>query len=157
LADLPLAELLARGYGLSGKLIYLAGREINRGRVCLQVFRSKTDVYLGLADPGHPVRALPLARVYPRVDRGGGADAGVPAGAPGPGGGPDWVSPDFGLFLARLRRHPDPVGALSRIYAAFRAAVADPEAPDGRLWIEVAGGRGGEEVSVRWVPAAAEG
>jgi hypothetical protein len=60
LADLSVREALGRGYGLSGKLTYLAVREINGGAVCNQVLRGLPDVYAGLADPAHPGLVMPL-------------------------------------------------------------------------------------------------
>lgn len=115
--DRPLAELLERGFGLSGKLIYMAVREVDRGAVCNLVQRSWSDVLLPLADPAHPCRALPVARVAIRADWR--PEPVSPARPP----------PDFALVLAWLGRSRDPAGALRRLFAAFRARSADLDAP----------------------------
>jgi hypothetical protein len=64
LLELPLADLLARGYFLSGRLTYAAVRALNGGAVCNQIFSSpRAGVFASLADPGHPALVLPLTWV----------------------------------------------------------------------------------------------
>ncbi len=123
LADLTVAELLARGYGLSGKLTYMAVRAVNGGAVCNLALRGLPDVFAPLADPEHPCRVLPLASctVYG-----------------------DWQlrsSPQLDLlpladWLYRSRR---PERTLARLLAAFRDRVHDPRAAESSLVLEQPG------------------
>src|SRR5215203_446934 len=120
LLSLTVAELLGRGYGFSGKLVYMAMRAVNGGRVCNQILRSRPDVFAPLADPGHPSLVMPLGmttlygnwqlRSSPQLD----LLALV-----------DW--------LYRCRR---PERDLRRLLEAFREGVADPTAPDASLVLE---------------------
>ena len=120
LGDLTVREALARGYGLSGKLIYLAVRSLNGGRVCNQVLHSLPDVYAGLAEPRHPGLVMPLGltTIYG-----------------------DWqlrTSPQLDLiavvdWLYRGRR---PEAMLRRIFDLFRQRVGDPRGPQASIVLE---------------------
>jgi len=117
IAGLPVAELLARGYGLSGKLVYLAVRAVNGGRVCNQVFASpKSDVYAALADPGHPGLVLALRWV----------DVNGAWQEPGPRRPPPL---DLLAVAQWLGRCPDPPRTLERILGELRGLWRDPYAP----------------------------
>lgn len=125
IAGLPLAELLSRGYGLSGKLVYLAVRAVNGGVVCNQIFPSPAaDVFAALADPLHPGRVLALRW----IDVYGGwqeAHAGV-------------RRPQLDLLaLAQwLRRAADPPGTLARLFSALRGFGCDARAPRAALVLD---------------------
>jgi hypothetical protein len=116
LAELPVRDLLARGYGLSGKLTYLAVRAVNGGRVCNQIFRSpSSDVFAALADPGHPGLVLALHRVDVK---GGWQDD--------PNDLRSWL--DLLVFAQWLDRCPDPPRTLAQILAVLRDLWCDPRA-----------------------------
>jgi hypothetical protein len=116
LSGLTVAELFERGFGLSGKLIYTAVREVNGGAVCNLVLRVPSDVFAPLAEPGRPGRVLAFGRL--RVGR---------EGFPAPGS--DRIPPLDLVWLRRwLDRCPEPAAALDRLLAAARRA-ADPESP----------------------------
>lgn len=120
LLNLTVAELLGRGYGLSGKLVYMAMRAVNGGRVCNQVLRGRPDVFAPLADPAHSNLVMPLGMTTLYGD---------------------WQlrsSPQLDLlalvdWLYRCRR---PERALRRLLEAFREGVAEPTAPDAWLVLE---------------------
>ncbi len=125
IAGLPLAELLSRGYGLSGKLVYLAVREVNGGVVCNQIFPSPAaDVFAALADPLHPGRVLALRW----IDVYGGWQ---PAHAGG-------RRPQLDLLaLAQwLERAADPPRTLARVFRALRGFGCDARAPRAALVLD---------------------
>jgi hypothetical protein len=120
LGDLTVREALARGYGLSGKLTYLAVRSLNGGIVCNQVLRSLPDVYAGLAEPRHPGLVLPLGMttIYG-----------------------DWQlrsSPQLDVIAVVdwLYRCPHPEAMLRRIFDLFRERVSDPQGPQTSIVLE---------------------
>jgi hypothetical protein len=115
LAELPLRELLARGYGLSGKLTYLAVRAVNGGRVCNQVFLSPlSDVFAALADPGHPGLVLALRRIDVN---------GRWQWEHMPGRRPPL---DLLVLTQWIERSPDPPATLARILGLLRDLWRDP-------------------------------
>jgi hypothetical protein len=117
LAELPVAELLGRGYGLSGKLTYLAVRAVNGGRVCNQVFASpKSDVFAALADPAHPGLVLALRWI----------DVNGLWQDPGPRRPPPL---DLLAVAQWLGRCPDPPRTLERILGSLRDLGRDPRGP----------------------------
>jgi hypothetical protein len=124
LAGLPLAELLSRGYGLSGKLTYLAVRAVNGGAVCNQIFPSPAaDVFAALADPHHPGLVLPLRW----IDVHGGWQA-------APGG----RRPELDLLVLAqwLERSTDPPRTLARIFGVLRDLWCDTRAPRAALVLD---------------------
>jgi hypothetical protein len=125
LAELPLTELLARGYGLSGKLIYLAVRAVNGGMVCNQIFPSPAaDVFAALADPVHPglVLALRWIDVY------GGWQAAH--------GGGRRSQLDLLALAQWLERAADPQRTLVRIFSALRDFGCEARAPRAALVLD---------------------
>ena len=122
LAGLPVGELLARGYGLSGKLTYMAVRAVNGGAVCNQVRQTAPDVFAGLADPASPHRVLPLGWVNLTGAWQSGASEGAPA-------------LDLLVLWQWLDRSPDPAATLARLLAAFRQRAEPCAAPPARSWL----------------------
>jgi hypothetical protein len=123
LAELPVGELLARGYGLSGKLTYMAVREVNGGGVCNQVRWTSPDVFAGLADPACANRVLALGWVNVNGAWQSGAIERAPA-------------LDLLVLWQWLDRCPDPAATLARLLGAFRQQC-DPEVdrPAPRSWL----------------------
>ena len=113
LARRPVAELLAAGFGLSGKLVYHAASRINGGRVCNLVHRSKPHVFSALADPARPNRVIALGRAHLR-------------------GGPRMEYRALNLYLGmdRVCESHDPRGLAKAMFREFAALVADPNAEE---------------------------
>ena len=121
LAGLPVRELLARGYGLSGKLIYLAVRAVNGGRVCNQIFLSpRSDVFAALADPGHPGLVLALQRLDVHA-----------CWREEPDGRTEQL--DLLAFVNWLGRCPDPPRTLAQILGRLSDRWCDPRSCRARL------------------------
>jgi hypothetical protein len=108
LLDLPLAGLLARGYGLSGRLLYPAVRQVNGGAVCNQVFSTpRPGVFAGLAEPGNPALVLPLT--WTNVNGAWQTGAELRRCPP----------VDLLVLTQWVERSPDPAKAIGRVFAAF--------------------------------------
>ena len=123
LAQLPVAELLARGYGLSGKLTYMAVSAVNGGAICNQVRSTSPDVFASLADPASANRVLALAR----VEVNGAWQSGAIERAP---------SLDLLLLWQWLDRCSDPPATLARLLHAFRRQCEEPhDRPEPRAWL----------------------
>jgi len=113
LAELPVAELLARGYGLSGKLTYMAVRTVNGGAVCNQVRWTSPDVFASLADPASANRVLALNS----VEVNGAWQSGAIERAP---------DLDLLVLWQWLDRCPDPPATLAHLLCAFRQQCEEP-------------------------------
>lgn len=115
LLDLPLAELLARGYGLSGRLLYHAVRQVNGGAVCNQVFSSpRPGVFAALTIPDSPALVLPLT--WTNVNGAWQTGAELPRCPP----------VDLLVLAQWVERSPDPAASLGRVFAAFLEACRAP-------------------------------
>jgi len=110
---LPLRELLGRGFGLSGKLTYMALRAVNAGRICIHILnRERAEVYAPLAEPGHPCLALLTG------------NASLAAAWQPRGGRAGDFPLDFTVFMDWLHRSADPAAVLRRLVADFERAAA---------------------------------
>jgi len=118
LLELPLAGLLARGYGLSGRLLYQAVRQVNGGAVCNQIFSSpRPGVFAGLAAPAPPDDpALVLPLTWSNLNGAWQTGAELPRCPP----------VDLLVLTQWVERCPDPAASLGRIFAAFLDACGAP-------------------------------
>jgi hypothetical protein len=112
--EMSVGEAFSNGFGLSGKLTYLALAAVNRGAVCNLIFREPAHVYASLADPLRPGFFLPLGQVGifgewqapPRVGR-------LPA-------------LDISVVLDRIQRSPRSVYASRGLLDRFAELIGDP-------------------------------
>jgi len=115
LLDLPLSDLLARGYGLSGRLLYHAVRQVNGGAVCNQVFSSpRPSVFASLTAPGNAAFVLPLT--WSNLNGAWQTGAELPRCPP----------VDLLVLTQWIERCPDPAASLGRIFAAFLDTCGAP-------------------------------
>lgn len=115
LLDLPLADLLGRGHGLSGRLLYPAVRHLNGGAICNQIFSSpRPGVFAGFGGPESPGLVLPLT--WSNVNGAWQAGAELPRCPP----------LDLLVFTQWIERSPDPPAVLGRIFDAFLHACGAP-------------------------------
>jgi hypothetical protein len=117
--EMSVGEALSSGFGLSGKLTYVALTTVNRGAVCNLVFREPEHVYASLADPLHPGLIFPLGQV----------------GIFGEWQVPPRVGPlptlDISVVLDRIEQSRRGGFAIRSLLRRFAELARDPENPSG--------------------------